>query len=158
MGVVDELPFIDEHSVRVAAEPEAVWTALGEALARHQGGATAVVARALGCEPDRGSGDPSQAGATVPGFDVVRAERPRILALCGRHRFSRYALTFTIDPAASGALLRAESRAEFPGPAGRVYRTLVIGSRGHVLAVNSLLSGIARRAVALELRRARPAR
>ncbi len=40
----------------------------------------------------------------------------------------------------------AESRAEFPGASGRVYRGLVIGTRGHVVAVRRLLQAIKRRA------------
>jgi hypothetical protein len=42
--------------------------------------------------------------------------------------------------------LSAETRAEFPGRSGSAYRALVIGTRGHVLAVNSILRAVRRRA------------
>jgi hypothetical protein len=65
----------------------------------------------------------------------------------GRHRFSRYALVFRITERQDApALLSAETRAEFPGGRGRLYRLLVIGSRGHVLATRSLLRAVRRRA------------
>jgi hypothetical protein len=69
------------------------------------------------------------------------------LALEGRHRFSRYALTFRIDDLGDGASrLRAETRAEFPGARGSVYRALVIGTRGHTLATRRMLNSVGRRA------------
>jgi hypothetical protein len=43
-------------------------------------------------------------------------------------------------------MLRARSYAEFPGPAGRVYRALVIGSGGHRIMVRRLLRDVADRA------------
>ena len=36
--------------------------------------------------------------------------------------------------------------ADFPGPHGRAYRLLVLGSRAHVLAVRRLLARVKRRA------------
>ena len=72
-----------------------------------------------------------------------------VLALEGRHAFSVYALVFRIAPVGSGSSrLAAESRASFPGPHGRLYRALVIGSRGHVLAVRRILGRVAKRAEA----------
>jgi hypothetical protein len=83
----------------------------------------------------------------VPGFSVVRSQAPRVLELRGRHRFSRYALIFELAVAGdSGCTLSAQSWAEFPGLAGRAYRTLVIGSGGHRLVVRRLLREIAGRA------------
>jgi hypothetical protein len=65
----------------------------------------------------------------------------------GEHRFSRYALIFRITEREGAPLLiSAETRAEFPGRSGRAYRTLVIGSRGHVIATRSILRGIRKRA------------
>ncbi len=65
----------------------------------------------------------------------------------GEHRFSRYALIFYAVETASGPVrLSAETRAEFPGAKGRVYRTLIISSRGHVLATRSILRNVRRRA------------
>jgi hypothetical protein len=86
-------------------------------------------------------------GSTLPGFVVARAIPPVTLALEGEHRFSRYALIFRIDRLANGgSRLRAETRAEFPGTRGRLYRALVIGTRGHVLAVRRILRAVRRRA------------
>jgi hypothetical protein len=80
------------------------------------------------------------------GFTVTAADEPRHLALEGRHPFSRYALVFRVDPVGDGgSRVRAQTWAAFPGPHGRAYRALVIGSRGHVLAVKGMLAGVARR-------------
>jgi hypothetical protein len=105
--------------------------------------------RALGCDEVEVNDLPGAPlpGSTIVGFRVERARPPAELALAGRHRFSRYALVFRIDDLPGGtACLRAESRAEFPGAAGRAYRLLVIGSRGHVLAVRRMLAAVKRRA------------
>jgi hypothetical protein len=70
-----------------------------------------------------------------------------VLALMGEHRFSRYALIFCAAETASGPVrLSAETRAEFPGVKGRIYRTLVIRSRGHVVVTKSILRRVRRRA------------
>jgi hypothetical protein len=132
----------------VEAGPEAVW----RGLARYWGGPGARVAsagtRLLGCRETSSRGSLDQAGSTVAGFRVDRAERPRVLALEGRHRFARYRLTFQIDDLGGGrSRLTATSDADFPGAAGRVYRALVIGTRGHVVAVRRMLATIARHAV-----------
>jgi len=42
--------------------------------------------------------------------------------------------------------VRAETRAEFPGLQGSVYRALVIGTRGHVLVTRRILAAVQRRA------------
>jgi hypothetical protein len=103
-----------------------------------------------GLEPPRASGGwqaTTGAGDCLPGFTVVRAQAPRSLGLSGRHRFSRYALAFELEAAEqTGCMLRARSYAEFPGPAGRVYRALVIGSGGHRIMVRRLLRDVADRA------------
>ncbi len=105
------------------------------------------VASRLGCTPSERSGEFGEIGSTIPGFLVTRSVAPAVLALMGEHRFSRYALIFRIEATAAGpARLSAETRAEFPAARGRVYRTLVIGSRGHVLATRSILRSVRRAA------------
>ena len=145
-GASEGLPSVDEHAREIGAPAEAVWAALGRMLASQLGGKDAI-ARALGARPHRSAGDPLHEGSTLPGFDVVRAVPDEELALTGRHRFSRYALTFRLDRLADGRTrLRAETRAAFPGLHGTAYRAMVIGSRGHVVAVRRMLAGVARRA------------
>ena len=77
---------------------------------------------------------------------MVRADAGRRLELVGRHRFSRYALVFTLSDDAGGTRLAAETWAEFPGVQGRAYRAAVIGTRGHVVMVRRMLAAVARRA------------
>ncbi|WP_432137549.1 hypothetical protein [Streptomyces sp. bgisy154] len=90
---------------------------------------------------------PPVPGSALPGFRVAGAVPGRELTLVGRHRFSAYALIFHLEAAGAGrTLLRAETRAVFPGPLGRLYRLLVIGTRGHVLAVRRLLAEVRRHA------------
>ena len=101
----------------------------------------------LGCDQRRASGPVQAPGSTVVGFRVARSEAPTELALEGAHRFSRYALIFRIDDLGGArSRLRAETRADFPGAHGRLYRALVIGTRGHVLAVRRILGAVRRRA------------
>jgi hypothetical protein len=80
------------------------------------------------------------------GFAIEEEEAPRHLALRGRHRFSRYELSFDVQPGPGGVTVRARTSAEFPGLAGKAYRALVIGSGGHRLAVRQMLRQIARAA------------
>ena len=140
-----DLPFIDERTRVVAAPVERTWEAL---IAPGQMGRGAErVARILGCDPAIRSGEPGTAGSTTPGFRVVRSTPPRELALEGRHRFSRYALTFLIEQAGPDqSLVRARTNAEFPGLHGTIYRGMVIGTRGHVFATRRMLDGIAAKA------------
>jgi len=142
---VDRLPYLDEHATSIAANPDAVWDALLEALDgafSRQGAAT--FARIVGCADHEASGPrPLEPGSTIPGFRVVTSTPGTELVLAGRHRFSSYALTFRLQHGAPGrAELRAESRATFPGVAGGAYRLLVVRSGGHVVAVRRLLSAI----------------
>ena len=136
-------PYIDEHAADVgAAPPERVWGALVGVLRRQLGGGEQI-ARALGCEQtERSPAFDGSPGQTLPGFRVVAAEPGRRLVLEGRHRFSRYELTFLLDP----GRLRAQTRAEFPGALGRLYRAAVIGTGGHRIATRRLLRQVARRA------------
>jgi hypothetical protein len=150
---VSSLPRIDEHSTEVAAPPDATWQALVSGVPGAFAG-SARVARLLGCEQTEASGRQGEEGSTIPGFRVVRTTPPRELALDGRHRFSRYALIFRIDDLGNGASrLRAETRAEFPGARGSVYRALVIGTRGHVLVTKRMLNSVGRRAEREKIKR-----
>ena len=128
---------VDEHSVTLAVPPEAAYAAVRSYAAGlvgpPTGRARVLLARVLGTDP------PS-------GFAVAEEQPPRLLSLAGRHRFSRYVLDLRVDPEPGGSTVTAVTWADFPGPRGAVYRTLVIGSRGHVLAVRRMLAGIADRA------------
>jgi hypothetical protein len=121
-------------------------------VARYLGGTgtrrvTRQIVGALQCVPGERRGTIPEIGATIPGFVVARSVPPAVLALLGEHRFARYALIFRISETLAGPVrLSAETRAEFPGARGRVYRALVIGTRGHVIAVQSILRSIRREA------------
>jgi hypothetical protein len=144
---VGVLPYVDEHATEIAAGVEEVWRGLLDGVdSAFSGSGGAVVARAVGCIDRTASGPrPLADGSTIPGFHVVAAEPPRALVLEGRHRFSAYALIFRLEAAGAACTgLRAESRAAFPGVAGGTYRLLVVGTRGHVVAVRRLLSGVRR--------------
>jgi hypothetical protein len=145
---VESLPAIDEHALVVRAPVEATWDAIVATIPRSLGGGLAErYARAAGCEQTATEGDPARIGSTLPGFIVARSIRPAMLTLLGEHRFSHYALVFKVDRLDDErSLLRAETRADFPGLKGRVYRALVIGTRGHVVAVTRILRAIRRRA------------
>lgn len=134
------LPYVDEHRIRVRAEPPLVWLALGHTLRQPSSRVTCLGAKLLGAQPASSTGDPLIEGSTLPGFVVVRSAPPVELALQGRHRFSQYALTFRIAVDDGDATtLRAETRAAFPGLIGRAYQALVIDSNGHRVAVRRLL-------------------
>ncbi|WP_037604933.1 hypothetical protein [Streptacidiphilus rugosus] len=144
----DSLPLVDEHATVVVAEADAVWRSLGETLDRSFSGArSARFAGLVGAADRVASGPrPLAEGSTFPGFRVVGALPGRELVLEGRHRFSVYSLVFRLDEAGPGRVrLRAETRAEFPGLAGGVYRALVIGTGGHVLLTRRLLGAVRRR-------------
>lgn len=99
------------------------------------------------CRPYGLRAAPLAEGSVFAGFRVVTAVPGRELVLQGSHRYSTYALVFRLDELAPGrSRLRAETRAVFPGPAGGLYRLLVIGTGGHAVGVRRLLSGIRRRA------------
>jgi len=140
----DALAPIDEHEADVAAAPEDVWDAVLDMLRGTFGGrGTHTFARLLGCQPlDAAGWDQPGVGTTVTGFRVVDAEAPGLVVVEGNHRFSRYGIAFRIEPTGAGARLRIESRGDFPGLHGRLYRLAVIGSRGHVLAVRRMLRDI----------------
>lgn len=148
------LPHIDEHSAEIAAGAEAVWEALLRVVEGSFGSAaTGRVARLLGCaDVDAAGPRPLATGSALPGFHVEAVERPRELALIGSHRYSDYALIFRLDELSEDRTrLRAETRATFPGLKGGVYRTLVIGTRGHVLVTRRLLGATRERAERAEV-------
>jgi hypothetical protein len=146
-GTGELLPYVDEHAVTIARPAADVWSGLPEIVERAATG-TGIepIARLLGCDPATAGGPrPLALGSAVPGFRVTALEPERELRLEGRHRFSRYALVLRLDALGPReARLRAETRATFPGPHGRAYRAVVIGTRGHVLAVRRLLHAIER--------------
>jgi len=119
---MERLPYIDEHARSVAGNREQVWRGLLRVVCKN---------------PD----DPT----TVPiGFVLGPVTETKRLELRGRHWFSRYALVFELDELdPDHTRLRAQSWAEFPGPAGKVYRMLVISSGAHRIVVRALLSRIA---------------
>lgn len=115
------LPYIDEHAITVAADREATWPAVLRVM----------------CRDPR---DPS----TVPiGFVLDEARPPERFALKGRHLFAVYRLVFELDPEPDGTRVRAATWADFPGPHGKAYRALVIGTGGHRLVVRRMLKRIA---------------
>jgi hypothetical protein len=133
----------------IGAPIEQAWDALITVVRGFGRAVPAAIARPWGLVPARAQGDwrsTPEPGDCVPGFTVARSQPPRSLELRGRHRFSRYALVFELDERGEhGCRLRARTYAEFPGLAGRAYRTLVIGSGGHRLAVRRLLRDVAAR-------------
>ena len=131
-----DLPYVDQHAVTIAAPRATVWAALEGYVADTLGAKRMpLLGRMLGTDP------PS-------GFGVAQREPERRLALAGRHRFSRYRLVFELsDGPGEGTVLRALTYAVFPGAHGFVYRTLVIGTRLHVLATRGILHAVRRRSV-----------
>jgi hypothetical protein len=129
----DELPYVDEHRVRIEASREVVWTALR---------------RYVNLSLRLGEGHPlAWLLGTVPrsGFDVSVEVSYQQLGMAGRHRFARYLLRFDLAGTASGeTVLVARTFADFPGIHGQVYRALVIGTRAHMVAVRGMLRTIRR--------------
>ena len=139
------LPYIDEHTTTIEADRHSVWMALQQML---EGASPTWLARLLGCEDTVASGPrPMREGSVVPGFHVVVADAASELALAGRHHFSDYALIFRLDaPSERRTILRAESRAAFPGFHGCGYRMMLMGTGGHVMATRRMLAAVKRAA------------
>jgi hypothetical protein len=79
------------------------------------------------------------------GFRIADEVEGKRVALTGRHRFARYRLEFELGPESAGhTRLSVLSYAEFPGALGRLYRTLLMGTGGHVLAVRHMIRAISR--------------
>lgn len=145
------LPFIDRLVIEVAADRKVTWQALIDVLTRSLESATSRrTARALGSSELRASGPrPLSPGSTLPGFRVATADEPRALTLDGSHRFARHEMIFDLSDLEEGRTeLAVVTRAEFPGPIGSLYRTMVIGTGGHVIATRRLLRSIGREAEA----------
>lgn len=145
---LERLPAVDEHSIEVDAPAEASWAALFPTLTKSMDGRLArSLAKRLGSEEEESNGDLHHPGGTLPGFVVSRAVPPVMLALLGEHRFSKYALVVRIDLLpGQRSRVRIETRAAFPGKKGTAYKAAVVGSRGHVVVVRSLLRAIRKRA------------
>jgi hypothetical protein len=127
------LPPLDEHAVDIDAPRAVVWSALLDWRAATFGAISARrVAALLGC-------------ADVGGFHVAEEVPESVLRLAGRHRFATYELSFRLT---GSTRLIAESRASFPGLAGSVYRALLLGTHGLLLAVRRMLGEIKRRSEA----------
>ena len=142
--------FTDEHSRPIDASPDRVWEALVVTVGRLLPALPGWLAGAWGLQySTRTAGwDAAVAvGDTVPGFTVAELEPARLLALRGRHRFSDYELRFELERLAEDRTrLTAVSSADFPGIKGRLYRSLIIGTGGHRIAVRRILASVARRA------------
>ena len=137
------------------ASAEEVWAALPEALrAAFDRPWARRLARFLECRDQGSEGEFDAAPEeTLAGFRVASADPPRQLALEGRHRFSRYRLTFDIESAGAVSRVRAVTHAEFPGLRGALYRAAVIGSGSHRIVTRRILKSIARRAERVHSRR-----
>lgn len=151
----DELPFIDVHSLAVNVVPERAWDAVTQVMRGWAGGAlprrSARVGALLACLLGCADAEPPPPGTGLPeamvGFHVARAERSSLIELEGEHRFSRYALTFRVEPSdGSRCVVHAETRATFPGRSGSIYRAAVIGTGAHVIVVRRMLTSIKRKA------------
>lgn len=124
------LPLLDKHSATLQASQSAVWQTVGQygfglAQSDHP-----LLGRILGTEPRSG-------------FELAETVEGERLELTGRHRFARYRLVFELDAQASNATkLTIFSFAAFPGIRGRLYRGLLLCTRGHVLAVRRMLRTI----------------
>ena len=127
------LPYVDEHSITIAAPRDLVWTALQHYAATSIGiPGGSPLARILGTAPRSG-------------FELTETVPTDRLTLTGRHRFSRYALVFELrDATGHGTVLQAKTYAAFPGPHGRMYRVLVIGTGAHMFATGRILHAIRR--------------
>jgi hypothetical protein len=133
---MSELPFVDEHSIRIPASRDDVWIALHRYVdSTMRAGAHSPLTLILGTQPRAG-------------FEIEREVPGELLGLAGRHRFSVYRLVFELVDAADDEIkLTARTYAKFPRLRGRVYRALVIGTRFHVLATKHILRSVRRGAV-----------
>jgi hypothetical protein len=120
------LPYIDQHAITVDTDRADTWSALLGVMCR---------------DPH----DPS----TVPiGFVLDEVQEPERLALKGRHLFAVYRWVFELDPldgvdTPGRTRVRATTWAAFPGPHGKIYRALVIGTGAHRVVTRRTLKHIA---------------
>jgi len=145
---LEQLPPIDEHAIEIDAPAELAWGALFPMLEGTLDHPRARrYARRIDAAVTTAHGDLGHPGGMLPGFTVIRAIEPVMLALAGRHRYAQYAMVFRIDLLpGQRSRVRLESRAQFLGRRGRLYRAGVVGTRGHVLFVNRMLRTVKRRA------------
>ncbi len=145
---LEKLPPIDEHYIEVDAPADATWAALFPTLEKAFNGRFARrYAKRIGAGETVSRGDLHHPGGTLPGFCVTRSIAPVMLALAGGHKYAKYALVFRIDLLpGQRSCVKLETRAQFMGLRGRLYKAEVIGTRGHVIVVNRLLRAIKRRA------------
>jgi len=129
-----ELAHIDEHTVVIDRRREHVWAALNRYVSQHMVARdSARLGRILGVDPPAG-------------FERISAEEGREIILTGRHRFSRYQLSFEVADATDGRTrLTAITHASFPGVSGKLHRLAVVGSHGHAIVVKRMLRSIERR-------------
>ncbi len=148
MGPGLQLEKVDTHAIDIAAPPAGVWEALAEIILERLSRPPAKLVAGVTGVRERSFDDAAfpRAGAQVPGFLVATSVPGRRLRLEGRHRFSEYALDFELAATNGGTLLSATTHAAFPGPLGRLYRRLIIGTRAHMLVVRRLLRSVRRRA------------
>jgi hypothetical protein len=132
-----EYPFLDEISRVVHAPAAAVCGAVEAFFAAEPHPIAKRYGRLVGVQGERA-------------FNLHEKDRPHRLVFTADHDYAHATLTFVIEEDVSGAtLLRLQSRADFPGTLGTLYRTAVIGTRFHVLAVRWMLKKIAERAEGL---------
>ena len=134
---MDRLPLIDKLCIGFSATPEAVWGAIFEVIRAKMNGNIGM-AQFLKAVPVKSTIKFNALGDTVPGFEIIEVEANKKLVLKGRHRFSKYQLTFTIE----SNRLCAQTHARFPGLLGAVYKALVIYSGAHESVTKSLLKQI----------------
>jgi hypothetical protein len=149
------LPFVDAWSVDIDAPARIVWEAvLASTPGARPGLAPRALALVLGASPADSNGLASHViGAERPGFAVCEVVVPVTYALSGQHRFSNYQLVLRIDQRGPGqSRLTAETFANFPGPAGRLYRMLLMDFELHALVMWSMVRRIRRRAETLARR------
>jgi len=121
---MERLPYIDEHAITLDTDTATTWAAVLTTLC----------------------GDAADPRAPF-GFVIGDFEAGTRLSLRGRHPFAAYEWVFILDAVnARRTRVRSQTRAAFPGPHGKVYRALVIGTGGHRVAVRRTLKRIAGRA------------
>lgn len=145
---LEELPPIDEHYIDLEAPAEAAYAALFPTLESALGSKFAhSYCERVGALETEAHGDLHHPGGTLPGFTVIRAVAPVMLALAGEHRYAQYAVVFRIDLLpGQRSRVRLETRALFAPGKGKLYRAAVVGTRGHTIIVNRMLRSIKRRA------------
>ena len=143
------LPFVDVHQVEIEAPADLVWEALLSSMpsprTRWLLRGWAALWRAEPCDSNGLAAH--VLGAERAGFEVCEVVRQTTYALAGRHRFARYQLVFTLGRVGvANTRLGAETFAEFPGSAGRVYETMLIRTGAHAATVRYLLWRVRQRA------------